>query len=380
MPSGGGTISASPPFMLIDMARPATEAASLTTATVRWLSAPASGCTAAFKIKFLRPALANTQFSVIAERGPFNAVNGINVVTLSPAVAVQPRDVIGVTQLKPLSGCGGVAFSRVNGAGATHTSSHSDPASGLVNDTAFGYESVMNARASSSADVIEGYLAGLGSGQGGFGSFFRTAVQLTNADFFSTITGKFVFHPAGVAASPSDPTLPFTIAPEATVHFPDIVAAMGRSGLGSVDVVTTNSFPPIITTRAFNDQGPSGTSGLTLEMTRPEDALQANHFADLTLPADPTNFRMNIGIRSLNAGVSINIFARNASGVQISSATRSYPPNFFEQISLADFINTATLPPNGAITVNVNSGSAIIYGSTTDNRTNDPSVKFFTRY
>src|SRR5688572_23792306 len=79
--SGGTTISATPPFMLIDLSRPATETATLTVAHVRWVRAPDAGCPAAFKIKFLRPTFANTVYTVLAERGPFTAVNGINVIT-----------------------------------------------------------------------------------------------------------------------------------------------------------------------------------------------------------------------------------------------------------------------------------------------------------
>ena len=389
----GATVGAMPPagavgfsagnsaITLIDLSRPATEAASLTTATVRWSFGPAPGCAAAFKIKFLRPSNVSPAYNVFAERGPFNAANGTNVVTLTPAVSVQPGDVIAITQLNPFTTCGGVIFSFASGEGVTYTTSNSDPPlSSAVADSGLGREYILNARASTSADVIEGYLPGVGSTQGGFGSNFKTGMQLSNAEN-ATITGRLVFHPAGAPASPADPFLAFSIPPGATVAYADVVAAMGRTGQGSIDIVTTNSYPPIVTTRVFNDAGTAGTSGITLDVQTVYDALRRNHFGEITTPADVTNLRFNIGVLTLGEGATINITARDQNGSDLSvSLTRTYPPNYFEQRSAADFIGRTSLPANAVINVSIAAGSAILYGATTDNRTNDPNVKFFTRY
>lgn len=379
-PAGGTTISATPPLMLIDFSRPARETATMTVAHVRWVSAPDTGCPAAFKIKFLRPTFNNNVYTVLAERGPFNAVNGINVITLTPSVSVQQFDVIAITQLKPLAGCGGVAFTASSGEGARTTSSQSDPSTGPVSATGLGYDFILNARASTSADVVEGYIVAVGSVQGGFGSNFKTAIQLTNSSF-ETIVGKLVFHPATTAGSPTDPSLSFSIPPFATVSNDDVVAALGRTGLGSMDLITTNSHPPTVTTRVYNDEGAGGTSGLTFELQSPFDAMRPFNLGQLTAPTDPANFRLNIGVRSLDAGATLNISAQDANGNSLGTfLTRTYPPNYFEQRSAADFVNLPSIPSNAVIFVQVMAGSAFVYGSTTDNRTNDPNVKFFTRY
>ena len=389
----GATIGAMPPagavgfnagssaITLIDLSRPATEVASLTTATVRWSFGPPAGCQAAFKIKFLRPTNVNTAYNVVAERGPFNSANGTNVVTLTPAVSVQPGDVIAITQLNAFTACGGVIFSFARGEGVTYTTSESDPPlSSAVADTGLGREFILNARASTSADVIEGYLPGVGSTQGGFGSNFKTGMQLTNAEN-ATITGRLVFHPAGASANAADPFLAFSIPPGATIAYADVVAAMGRTGQGSIDIVTTNSYPPIVTTRVFNDAGTAGTSGITLEVQTVYDALRRSHFGEITTPADTTNLRFNIGVLTLGEGATINISLRDPDGTDGGVfLTRTYPPNYFEQRSAADFIGRTSLPANSVITVSIAAGSAILYGATTDNRTNDPNVKFFTRY
>jgi hypothetical protein len=349
---------------------------------VRWVLAPTGGCAEAFKVKTLRPNATNTSFTVIGERGPFDVPAGfstVNTVTLSPPLAVQPGDVLAVTQLKPIAGCGAVGAGNVNALGAMFTISNSDPSSGTVADTIFGYQRVFGFRASDSADVVEGYLAAVGSNRGAFGSDFKTAVQLTNADL-SPITGRFIFHPAGAAASASDPTLSFTVPPLSTIAYDDVVAAMGRTGLGSMTIVTTNSYAPDITTRVFNDQGAAGTSGVTLEMLTPTDALQRFQFGQITTPQDLTNFRLNIGIRTLDAGATISIEMEGSNGASLGGPfTRTYPPNFFEQVTASQFMNGLAVPTNAVIRVLVTEGSAILYGATTDNRTNDPNMRYFAR-
>jgi hypothetical protein len=55
--------------------------------------------------------------------------------------------------------------------------------------------------------------------------------------------------------------------------------------------------------------------------------------------------------------------------------TKSYQPNFFEQVTASQFFGGATIGGNQSITISVGTGSAIIYGSTTDNTTNDPAIQ-----
>src|SRR5262245_51704278 len=78
-------------------------------------------------------------------------------------------------------------------------------------------------------------IAAAGSTPGNFGSFFRTGVQLSNP-FAETITGQFIYHPAGVSGSSTDPSLSFIVAPHATISHDDLVQTMGQGGLGSLDV------------------------------------------------------------------------------------------------------------------------------------------------
>jgi streptogramin lyase len=214
----------------------------------------------------------------------------------------------------------------------------------------------------------------VGSTPGASGSFFRTSVQLHNPTS-SAISGRIVFHPSGSAGSDSDPSLSYSLAPGQTQFIPDLLPAMGRSGLGSADIVASES-APAASVRVFNDAGAAGTTGFTEEAMRPQDALAAGRQAVLVVPADLTAFRFNIGVRTLEEGASITLTTRDAGGALLDSATRSFPAVYHEQ-QAADLFRHGhhETPPGGSVTVVVHSGSAIIYGATVDNRTGDPSLQ-----
>jgi len=377
-----GTLSASSTIYdsranitLVDLGNPATAAGSVTTATVHWYApSSVSSCTAAFKIKILRPApSAGATYSVVADRGPFDAATtGFLTVPLSPAVAIQPGDYIAVTQLKPWDTCGAVLF---DPAGSSHSLMVlNGEGSGSLNGARASRLSLM-ARASASTKVLEGVLAAAGSVQGANGSSFKTALQLTNYGL-SPISGTLVFHPVGKPAAASDPSIDYSIGSARTISYDDVAAQMGASGLGSVDIISNASGAPIAAARIFNDLGTAGTSGFTEELITPDMALHVNETAGFAHPADTINYRMNIGVRTFGDGATINVYNYLAGGGFNASATHTYAPNYFEQVPLASFIAPGQVTPNGTLYVFVTQGSAVVYASTTDNRTNDSSIRF----
>lgn len=387
IPSGGlgsrALREASVITTIVNSAYPATEAGTVSRATVMWLSGPNSGpngaCDDAYEIKFLRPSKSGPfTLTVIAERGPFDAVNALNVVTLSPPVAIEPGDLIAVTQLQHFLGCGGV-LSGVADQAVSYFISETDPALGApVEDMQIDNGLIPAIRASSEADVLHGYIPVVGSVSGAFGSRFKTAVQLTNRSRGPSI-GKLVFHPAGAAASASDPSLDFALLrPEETIAYDDIMDQIGRTGLGSMDLFVTDGPPPDVTVNVYNDQGAAGTSGFTTELVTPSQAFQFITKATLAAPSDPANFRLNIGIRTLGSGARLRFRVTDASGLFVAEGgTITLPPNYFEQNGAATYLGNVQLPPNGTVSVFVLSGSAFVYGAITDNRTNDPRFRLF---
>lgn len=371
--SMAGTIgyTFNPPYTLIDLSHPATADGTLNFASVQW-TGTATGCAGAFKVKFLHPSSMVTigTFTLVAERGPFTAQPGRNQVSLTPPVTVAKGDLIAVTALVGHAACGSPASWFQSNAASSDLAG--DVSSGSFNSAFYFRDEALAARATDTQQVLEGVVAAAGSLPGNFGSFFRTSLQIA-CPGGGTCTGQIVFHPAGVPASPNDQAFPYTVSSSAAASYDDIVQHMGKSGLGTLDVVSTNGFPPLVTARVYNDQGASGTSGFTEEMIRTTDVLHPGDLAILVTPADLTNYRVNIGVRTLSAAATVNV----QYGFRTQS-NKDFPANEFQQFSLAGFGDTAPVP-NEQIFLYVLSGDVVIYQSITDNKTNDSAVEFARR-
>jgi hypothetical protein len=185
-----------------------------------------------------------------------------------------------------------------------------------------------------------------------------------------------VFHPQGVPAGGSDPALPYSVNPGQTQFLGDVLAVMGQSGIGSLDVVATTGAAPVVSVRVYNDGGAAGTNGFTEDALKPSEALSAGAHAVLIGPFDAVLFRYNVGVRTLTGGATIDITVRDFSGLVLRNLTRTYPSNYFEQKDVATFLGLLPLGPNQSITIDVVSGSLFVYGATADNRTNDPAINF----
>ena len=223
-------------------------------------------------------------------------------------------------------------------------------------------------------------LAVVGSTPGAFGSYFRTSVQLYNATSLP-IAGKVVFHTAGASGSPSDPSMTYSLQPGKAVAWSDLLPAIGvATGLGTADVIAdAGSAFPVAAVRVFNDAGAAGTTGSSQELLRLEDALAAGQTGVIIAPADASKFRLNVGVRTLTQGVSMNVILRDAEGAVVKTVGRTYPATFFTQVTAAALLDGYTFTGGETLSFQVTEGSAFVYGSTTDNVTNDPSQQFARR-
>jgi len=191
--------------------------------------------------------------------------------------------------------------------------------------------------------------------------------------------GKLIFHKANSPGSSGDPSLAFNLGPGEMLAMTDAVAAMLQSGLGSMDVAVSSGQVPIIISRIYNDQGANGTSGAFEDLVLPNSTriLTPGFQGFLITPIEPQRTRLNIGIRALSSGATLTLSLESTTGVVLGSVTKTYFPDFFEQNSF-DFYFGIAAGANQRIRVTVTNGSAIVYGATTDNVTNDPSVQFAT--
>ncbi|HYR28512.1 MAG TPA: hypothetical protein VEU30_08605 [Thermoanaerobaculia bacterium] len=359
---------------------------SVTHATLRWVSnAP---CSEQIKIRFFRPGPGGPlgALELVGSAGPFESSNGTgpgiivdnNVLSFSfPAIAVKRGDVLAVTQMK--SGCGGVGFAAGRPDDILYSTSADFnggtlSASNTIARTGFR----LNAAAHTGVLRHAGVVPVVGSAAGAFGSFFRTEIAFANPTPFG-FGVMLVFHPAGRSAEPGDPKILVHLGGGESRTYTDIVADMGQTGLGSVDVLTTG-FTPVMTTRVYNDAGSAGTSGFTEEVVTSDEAIKSGAYADFTIPADLTNYRVNMGIRTLGQSTTFVVTAYDAAGALVGNTTaRTVPANYFEQITLSAFLAGVTPPAGGYARIHVTSGGpAVFYSATTDNRTNDGSLKMLT--
>ena len=93
-------------------------------------------------------------------------------------------------------------------------------------------------------------------------------------------------------------------------------------------------------------------------------------------PVDPVRTRINIGVRTLFSGAFINAQLLDNAGHVLANVSKHYTTNYFEQVDATSFFGGVPVGPSQIIKISVSDGSAIIYGSTTDNVTNDPSVQY----
>lgn len=217
------------------------------------------------------------------------------------------------------------------------------------------------------------YIPVVGSTPGAFGSFFRTEMQLNNRSA-QPMSGTIVFHPQGRSAMPGDPSMRYSLAPHQTVHYEDVVASLGEAGLGSMDLVADGNGIPTVIARACDDKGEGGTTGATVPAILPAEALGDGKTGWLVVPRDRGRYRFNIGLRTLAEGATALVTLYGENGIQRKSFQLTLPADFFVQ-QTADGFAAEVLLPNESLSFHVTSGQMIVYGTTTDSLTNDPSIQ-----
>jgi hypothetical protein len=371
---GTATITNGAPVTYVNLTDNAPVAGTVNRATVDWSVA----CTAAFKVVFFHPTFqSHSSFSVSAVRGPFDSIVGRTTVVLNPPVAVLQGDVVGIVQLQPGAACGSVLTQEVPGGRGLNLISAADLSTNggtLGSNSNFAPDYQIGVFAYGSDPVLTRILPAAGAVQGA-SAFFRTSLQLLNPTT-NLMTGTIVFHKQGQSASAGDPSLAFTLPAFQTLSYPDIITKMGTSGLGSLDILTNGGAVPIATARVFSDAGAAGTSGFSEEGLRPREAADSFTHLALLIP-DLTNFRMNVGVRTLDQGATLNITLIGPDGG--ARNTRNgvvYPANYFNQVPLSDFVGTTTIEPGSWIQIgSTYPSAAFVYSSVIDNRTSDSTYR-----
>ncbi|HSP32736.1 MAG TPA: hypothetical protein VLU46_00295 [Thermoanaerobaculia bacterium] len=209
----------------------------------------------------------------------------------------------------------------------------------------------------------------VGSVAGAFGSRFKTSLKLTATGGLQK--GWIVYHPAGAVAKASDPSVRYDLnGLGASVAFDDIVAQLGATGVGSLDIVPdddASSVIPEVEVRLYNDT-PAGTFGTSTTAVFPFDYLHAPTMT-LRIPAD--GFRINAGVRTLTA-TRAKALIYGAEGRLRTFVDLAWPADSVAFGTVDQIIRAKVAP--GETVILYFDGSAIPFYTITENRTNDPDL------
>ena len=209
----------------------------------------------------------------------------------------------------------------------------------------------------------------VGSTPGAFGGRFKTSLKLTATT--QQQKGRLIFHPASKAASDSDPSIAYSFAvPGETRSFDDVVADIGQSGIGSLDVVPdegSEAVVPLAEARLFNDTA-SGTFGTQAFAIFPADYL---HPAGVRLTLPDPRFRMNVGFRALSAAT-VTVLVYDTDGRLRDIRQLEFPSGWMQMTGVND-VAGSELKAGEVMTLGF-SGAIVPFYTLTENRTNDPSL------
>jgi len=344
-----------------------------------------SDCPDVAAIKFFREVDQGygTGLTLIAERAPVSYFGDYATVAIDPPVRVLKGDLIGI---RLLTNCGQLISIKGQG----RYLQYPENITGTVPYEAGreGSGSLVVWGTGSAGDRVVGILPVVGSAPGLRDSHWMTSLQLMNPSTMAT-TGRLIFRRSQTPGSEADSSMSYALAPGETKTFDDIMFAMNETGVGSIDLASDDGVVPIAVTTIFNDAVGAGNFGLMDMAVDPEDhsqraageeghgtcVLRNGDSGFLIGPASAGRARFNIGVRTLGDGAVIEAKLLTSSGSVLGSVTREYPPNFMEQMGVGTYF---ALPVIGGETVRVTvrSGSAIVYGSTVDNGTNDPAIQY----
>jgi hypothetical protein len=215
-----------------------------------------------------------------------------------------------------------------------------------------------------------------GSGPGANGSRWQSEVTLHNSSF-RPVTVTLTFHDAnGGSQSTSE-----VVAARHTTSISDIVASRFQhdAATGAIIVDAPDVFDSrvvnsylAVTSRTFN-HSPGGDFGQDIPATPVADALGAGDTGIIAGARDVSNSRMNFGIYSVDASV-VHWQLIRADGAVAADAVRSYAAGVQEQYS-ADGATLLSAPRQNddVIYAQVVGGHAIVYGSTIDGVSGDPT-------
>lgn len=199
-----------------------------------------------------------------------------------------------------------------------------------------------------------------GTTSGARGAAFRTSAQLSNPGD-KEISGRIVFHPAGVPAGDSDPSFTYRLAPYESQTLADVMASIGATGVGSLEIVPTAGDEPATAFRIHN-----GGSSVIVPPMDASTVMTAGTHSAVKMPSDTEHYRMNVSVRTLDTGATIWVCMHDPNGTYIRGFTRHFAANTLVQMPISDLMG-GEVTSGQMVMFTVKAGSAAIYASTLEN-------------
>jgi hypothetical protein len=209
----------------------------------------------------------------------------------------------------------------------------------------------------------------VGSTPGANGAQFKTYLRLRDAGV--PARGRVIFHAAGRPASDSDPSIPYNFTERALLEFDDIVAAMGQSGIGWLEIVPdpdSTTLMPFADVRLYNQTASGATFGDS------ESDVMVTTFYNRTMSAwqaPNARYRLNVGMTVIGPAT-VDATLVGVDGTIRGTETRIFtgPTMILES---ADSFFRAHPQPGDFITMRFK-GNVYPFLTATDNTTNDPDL------
>lgn len=210
-----------------------------------------------------------------------------------------------------------------------------------------------------------------GTGDGANGSRWQTELTLHNAGS-RAIPVTLYFHDAnGRGAATS-----IEVAARSTRSLDDVVkTSFGReqaTGALVLEVADADVSRLAVASRTFN-RSEGGDFGQDIPAIRSTEAAEAGELAVLVAPSSATDTRFNFGVFAVT-DTTVRWELIRANGSIAATRDQAYRAGVQVQYSrgIESFLNVAA-QDDDTLHATVNSGSAIFYGSSVDNRSGDPS-------
>jgi hypothetical protein len=215
-----------------------------------------------------------------------------------------------------------------------------------------------------------------GSAPGANGAMFKTALTLRSD---SPVKGRVWFRPMGQAPSANDHSIAYDLGASDRVHWDDVVAAMGASGIGYLEIIpdpSTTPRVPYAMTRVYNETA-QGTFGDMVQWNRVSDIAKVgatpNHIQMMNIeyPTD-SRMRLNVGFVALEY-IDVALGVRR-DGVMRQSKVVHLFPGEMRMGNPKQVFELQSWEPGDELFLQFRNGAVLPFYTLTDNGTNDPTV------